>query len=479
MATISHSSTWSKSLAQPAAEFASTPLAVISGKIPQELRGTLYRNGPARLSRGGQQVGHWFDGDGAILAVNFADSTATAVYRYVQTEGYQQEAAADAFLYPNYGMTAPGGFWQNWFKPVKNAANTSVLALPDRLLALWEGGLPHALDLETLATLGKDNLGNLTAKQSFSAHPKVDPVTGDIYNFGVSVGLNSTLNLYCCGRNGKLKQQNSIPLKGLGLPLIHDFVLAGQYLVFLVPPVRVNMTAVLFGQKSYSDAMAWKPELGTEILICDRHNLSLVSRGKTEAWYQWHFTNGYVDKEGNIILEVARYPDFSTNQFLKEVATGQITTPAQATLWELKLAPQTAKVIDNQQLIDRSCEFPVVAPEVVGQPWRYTYLSVQPDGTNTQTELFKAIAVFDRQTKNLAIADLGANCYPSEPILVSQADNPEQGWLLTVVYDGTSDCSEVRIYKSDRLLAEPICRLALPSVIPPSFHGTWQHGLLT
>jgi len=39
--------------------------------IPEGLRGSLYRNGPARLERGGVRVGHWFDGDGAILAVHF------------------------------------------------------------------------------------------------------------------------------------------------------------------------------------------------------------------------------------------------------------------------------------------------------------------------------------------------------------------------------------------------------------------------
>ncbi|MGK7938467.1 MAG: carotenoid oxygenase family protein, partial [Xenococcaceae cyanobacterium] len=34
--------------------------------------------------------------------------------------------------------------------------------------------------------------------------------------------------------------------------------------------------------------------------------------------------------------------------------------------------------------------------------------------------------------------------------------------------------SEVRIYGSDRLEDEPLCRLGLPSVIPPGFHGTWK-----
>ena len=74
----------------------------------------------------------------------------------------------------------------------------------------------------------------------------------------------------------------------------------------------------------------------------------------------------------------------------------------------------------------------------------------------------------------MVLADMGANCYPSEPILVPSKDHPEKGWLLTVVYDGNNDSSEVRIYKSDRLFEPPVCRLALPSVIPHSFHGTWK-----
>ena len=219
---ISNNPAWSKVLATPAPEFPLTPLSVISGSLPPQLRGTLYRNGPARLARGGRKVGHWFDGDGAILAINFAEGQATAVYRYVQTAGYQAETAAKRYLYSNYGMKAPGGFWNNWLKGVKNSANTSVLAFSDRLLALWEGGQPYALDLDSLATKGIDNLSD-TLKHSFSAHPKIDYKTGEIYNFGVTAGKQPTLYLYRCHKTGKIMRQNSIKLSGC--PLIHDFVL--------------------------------------------------------------------------------------------------------------------------------------------------------------------------------------------------------------------------------------------------------------
>jgi all-trans-8'-apo-beta-carotenal 15,15'-oxygenase len=46
----------------------------------------------------------------------------------------------------------------------------------------------------------------------------------------------------------------------------------------------------------------------------------------------------------------------------------------------------------------------------------------------------------------------------------------------SVVYDGNNRRSEVWIFDVDRLNAAPVCRLALPSVIPFSFHGTWRSG---
>ena len=471
MTAISKPKAWSKAIAAPATEFDLTPLPIIAGEIPSDLTGSLYRNGPARLSRGDRRVGHWFDGDGAILGVHFAEGEATGVYRYVQTQGYLDEQSANAFIYPNYGMTAAGAFWNNWLKPVKNAANTSVLALPDRLLALWEGGKPHALDLNDLSTIGIDELSALTDKQPFSAHPKVDPITGNIFNYGIGAGANATLYLYRCDRTGKLVQQNSHVLTGL--PLVHDFCFAGEYLVFLISPVQVNLAAVVLG-KSYSDALAWKPELGTEIVIFDRDDLSLVSTGKTDPWFQWHFANGYVDRDGNIVTEFSRYEDFATNQYLKEVASGYSETHAPATLWSLTIEPTTARVISNRQILNACNEFPLVSPNKIGQDWRYTYLNVHRQGVTHGAELFNAIARFDRTTGEMAIADLGQNCYPSEPIVVPR-DNLGHCWLLTVVFDGNTEKSEVRIYDSNRLAEAPVCRIALPAVIPPGFHGTWRN----
>jgi len=473
MQTVSQPSTtkaWAKAIAQPGVEFPPTRLPVLAGQIPVSLRGSLYRNGPGRLERGGIRVGHWFDGDGAILAVHFTDAGATGLYRYVQTTGYQEEAAAGQLLYGNYGMTAPGPIWNQWLKPVKNAANTSVLALPDRLLALWEGDKPHALDLETLKTWGRDDLEGLNDGLPYSAHPKCDAHTGEIFNFGISPGRNAQLNVYKSDRTGRILQKAAVQLDGI--PLVHDFVLAGPYLVFFIPPVRVKALPVLLGWSSYSDALEWQPSKGTQFLVFDRETLSLVSRGETEPWYQWHFANGYVDAKGEVIVDVVRYEDFQTNQYLKEVATGQTHTPVKSTLWQVHLAPEDNKVTAIEEILDRRCEFPVVPQQMVGQASRHTYLSVQRQGVDSQ-EIFGAIARFDHQTNTLTTANLGENRYPTEPIYAPDAQNPDRAWVVTIVYDGNTDTSEVWVFDCDRLDEAPVCRLGLPSIIPHGFHGTW------
>jgi all-trans-8'-apo-beta-carotenal 15,15'-oxygenase len=470
--TLMRPAGWSKAIAQPAQEFPLTPLSVISGAIPEDLSGSLYRNGPARLQRGGQSMGHWFDGDGAILAVHFAQGHARATYRYVQTAGYLAEEQAGQLLFGNYGMVAPGSWWQRFGKASKNVANTSVLALSDRLLALWEGGLPHRLDLETLATQGLENLPGLDNHLPYSAHPKHDPQTGEIYNFGVTYGKNATLHLYRSDRHGQLIRQSQQKLPGLSM--IHDFVLAGDYLIFCVPPLRLNPFPVMLNLQSYSDALQWQPQEGTEILIFDRHSLELVSRNTTDPWYQWHFGNGYSDRDGDVVFDFVRYDDFSTNQFLKEVASGQTQTAAKGTLHQIRINPKTGAILASSQLSDRSAEFPSVSPLQVGKASRHTYLSVRHSDAEIAHDLLGAIARYDYHNQTLTVADLGRSRYSMEPLFVPGMSDAEIGWVLTVVFDSDRETSEVWIFDSERLDDQPIARLALPGIVPMGFHGTWR-----
>ena len=88
-------SDWSSAFRNVGVELNAVPLVAARGTIPSELAGTLYRNGPGRLERGGHWVHHPFDGDGMITALRFEAGSLQLSNRFVRTEGWLAEEAAD------------------------------------------------------------------------------------------------------------------------------------------------------------------------------------------------------------------------------------------------------------------------------------------------------------------------------------------------------------------------------------------------
>ena len=194
-------SDWASAFRNVTVELDDVPLTAARGEVPAALKGTLYRNGPGRLERGGHWVHHPFDGDGMITALRFDAGRVQLRNRFVRTEGWQAEETAGRYLYRGvFGTAKPGGWLANAFDlRLKNIANTHVVRLGDQLLALWEAAEPHALDPDTLETRGLSRLdGVLKPGEAFSAHPRFDPGhhgAPRMVTFGVKSGPRSTIRL--------------------------------------------------------------------------------------------------------------------------------------------------------------------------------------------------------------------------------------------------------------------------------------------
>src|SRR5262245_40584370 len=158
----------------------------IDGRVPVALRGTLFRNGAGRNDLGGHWFPHWFDGDGMISAIRFDDAGIHYFNRYVRTENYRDETRAGRIVHRGFGKMRPGGVIGNALRQPANVSNISVVVDEERLLSLWEGGPPYALDPRTLETLGVEDFGGQVS--AFSAHPKTDPRSGELFNFGIDYG---------------------------------------------------------------------------------------------------------------------------------------------------------------------------------------------------------------------------------------------------------------------------------------------------
>ncbi|MBI3796342.1 MAG: carotenoid oxygenase family protein, partial [Deltaproteobacteria bacterium] len=141
---------------------------VVEGEIPNELDGTLYRNGPnPQFAPRGRY--HWFDGDGMIHAFTIRDGKAHYRNRWVRTQRFAMEREAGEALFgglTDLAATDPRG--EGIFP---NAANTNIIVHAGKLLALWEAGPPHELDPHTLDTIGPYDFGGKLLGP-MTAHPK-------------------------------------------------------------------------------------------------------------------------------------------------------------------------------------------------------------------------------------------------------------------------------------------------------------------
>ena len=250
----------------------------IDGAVPPGLRGTLFRNGSGRNQLNGQWFPHWFDGDGMISAIRFDETGIRYLNRYVRTDNYVNETREGRILYRGFGKMRPGGVIANTLRQPGNVSNTSVVMQGDRLLSLWEGGAPYALDPKTLKTYRLEDFDG--RMRAFSAHPKIDPVSGDLYNFGIDYGAKTTLTPYRIAGDGALE---AFPAIALPYPVMnHDFVLTKNYLVFCLGPILLHPLKFVLGLASFDGALHWDGGRPTLIL--------LVRRDGSEAprWIETH-----------------------------------------------------------------------------------------------------------------------------------------------------------------------------------------------
>ena len=153
----------------------------VAGEIPAGLRGTFLRNGPnVKFEPSGPY--HLFDGDGMLHAVALTDDGVDYRNRWIRSRGLEAEERAGRSLYGGmYQPVMPGPELVGDAGPMKNTANTHVVRHAGRILALMEAGIPTevTLDLETVGEWGFHD----TYTGSFTAHPKIDPATGEMLAF--------------------------------------------------------------------------------------------------------------------------------------------------------------------------------------------------------------------------------------------------------------------------------------------------------
>jgi all-trans-8'-apo-beta-carotenal 15,15'-oxygenase len=447
------------------------PIDKISGTIPPNLAGTLFRNIPAMLDVNGVSVRHPFDGDGMICSIGFRDGQAYFRNRYVRTAGFVAEQAANKFLYRGvFGTAKAGGWLANAFDVrLKNIANTQVIYWGGKLLALWEAAEPHRLEPETLETIGLDYLdGVLSPGAAFSAHPRIDPA-GRMVNFGLKTGLSTTIQIYEFDVAGKLESTYNHVVPGFAF--IHDFAITPNYCIFFQNPVGFNPLPFLFGRKGPGECISFNANQPTKIIVIPRNR----DRGESvrifeaKSGFVFHHANAFETAAGLAIDSIcyASFPEVEPGKDFRETDFSRLD-PGQ--LWRFQLDFNQGTV-ERELLESRCCEFPTVNPEKVGQDYRYLYLGAAAETTGNAP--LQAITKLDLATRTTTTWSAAPAGFLSEPIFVSkpQPQSEDDGWLMTLVFDSDRQATDVVILDARDLSVT--AKLHLPHHLPYGLHGSW------
>ena len=453
----------------------------IEGEIPSDLTGTLYRNVPAMLDVGGERVHHPFDADGNICAISFDRGKAHFRNRYVKTEGYLAEQKADKILYRGvFGTEKSGGWLSNAFDfKLKNVANTNIIYWGGKLLALWEASHPHLLDPHTLETLGIATLnGAISEGTPFSAHPMVDPGDGvrepRLVNFGLKVGLSTTVSIYELNLAGEVveQHQHSIP----GFTFIHDFAITPNYCLLFQNPLLFNPIPFALGLRGAAECIKFLSDKPTKIWLIPRDPAKPMQQLEIESGFIFHHANAF-ERGDEIVVDSVSYQDFPALDHELDYNNVRFESVPPGQLWRYRLNLQTKET--SRRLIDeRTVDFPYIHPNLIGQQYRWIYIGAVHEPTGNAP--LQAVLKIDPESGEQQMWSAAPRGFVGEPVFVPRKDatSEDDGWVLVIVYDAERDRSDVVILDAKNLNSEPLARLHLKHHLPYGLHGSFTCEVL-
>jgi all-trans-8'-apo-beta-carotenal 15,15'-oxygenase len=448
----------------------------VTGTLPQELRGTLYRNGPGRFEAGGFRAAHPFDGDGLVSKFVIDNGEVRFRSRYVRTPKFLAEERGRGATVRGLYSDAKG-LRHNVGRYPADVANTHAVAHGGRLLALSDVGRPWEIDRDDLRTIGPCTFdGRLPRLTRFSPHPKIDPITGELFNFGLDIDprlgakIPAALHCYRVDRTGKLSTVGKVSLDNVIVQ--HDFAITEHYLVFalapiIVDPVRAALALAGFG--TTGDAAEFRSEVGMKIVLLPRDG------GKPRV-LEWdplvyvHVDNAFEDGD-DVVLDVVRHPSFDLlAKKLKLFRTEFSLRIGDDSSAPVRLRISRTGRVRREDLDLPDIEFPIHDERRTGREHRYTYFAASAADCDDN-----AVVKLDRRTGRVQRHPMPNRELPGEPIFVPRSNTAaeDDGWLLSVTYLPAEHRTALMILDAADIERAPIAVARSEGAMFPGFHGSF------
>jgi 8'-apo-carotenoid 13,14-cleaving dioxygenase len=416
----------------------------VVGELPKELNGRYLRNGPNPIEAPEPTSHHWFLGDGMVHGIRLRDGKAEWYRnRYVGSDNTAR-LLGQPISGPNWSETPTG-------------ANTNVGGFAGTTWAMVEGGgAPVELTFELDTVARNDFFGTLPG--AFTAHPKVDPKTGEMHAmvYAPSKWFDHT-QYVVVGTDGRVRKTVDVPM---GMSMLHDMSLTQKYAVVFDLPVTVDLDMAFAGNKF---PLRWNPEYGARVGFLPREGVaSDIVWIDVPLCYAFHPMNAYDRADGSVVIDICVY-----DRLFDQDRNGPFgDSLPRLERWELHPARRTSSVT----VIDATPqEFPRHAHAVGCAEYRFGYAAV------VGQDRLGATIKHDLLTGERWTYDYGTGRGGGEPVFVPRdgATAEDDGWLMTFTHAHDGSSASFVVLDAQDLGRGPVAEVALPQRVPYGFHGNW------
>ncbi|MEU8137821.1 carotenoid oxygenase family protein [Streptodolium elevatio] len=448
----------------------------VEGRLPDELDGVYIRNGPnPRFTPIGSYL-YPIDGDGMLHGVWMSQGRARYRNRFVRTPAMRAEEKAGRALWGGLesmvlpGKDQVGAELADTFKPLPDV---NVVEHAGRLLALAESDCPYRMAPD-LDTRGKETFDS-RLPAGITAHPKVDPVTGEMAVFCYALEP-PYLTWSLIGQDGVVTR-GPTPVEGVAdASMIHDMALTSRYLVLVLAPAFFDLEAAMSG----GSFLAWRPERGTRIALIPRDG-GPVRWADDEAFWLWHTVNAFDAPNGHVVLDYVQWPSL-------DLGGGAVGGTAHSGLTRAVVDPAAGSV-RRTRLDDARVELPRVDDRVLGRPHRRIGVAA---GSGRRAGLiageYDALRWYDIDSAGTGAGSTAAATTTTTTVLWDAGDlavgepafaptpgsgDEAGGHWLAFATNRTDGESWLLVLPADDPAQGPVARIRIPVRVPLGLHGVW------
>jgi 8'-apo-carotenoid 13,14-cleaving dioxygenase len=415
----------------------------VVGELPKDLNGRYLRNGPNPIDAVDPLAHHWFLGDGMVHGIRLREGRA---------EWYRNRyVGSDATA--KIGIEVSGPNWSGG----RTGPNTNVGGFAGTTWAMVEGGgTPVELTYELDTVARNDFFGTLPGP--FTAHPKVDPKSGEMHAmvYAPSKWFDHT-QYVVVGTDGRVRRTVDVPM---GMSMLHDMALTEKYAVVFDLPVTVDINLAMSGVQF---PLRWNPDYGARVGLLPREgNAEDIVWIEVPLCYAFHPMNAYDRADGSVVIDICTYDRL----FDKDVLGPFGDCLPRLERWELYPSQRRSSVT----VIDASAqEFPRHAHSVGTQEYRYGYTA------GIASDSYGATIKHDLQTGTRTSFEYGPGWGGGEPVFVAREGSTaeDDGWLVTFAHAKDASEASFVVLDAQDVARGPVAEVKLPQRVPYGFHGNW------